>query len=90
MKVSDAAADLLDLLTWPKSPAPPPAGTSWLDWGPPVGRQVVPTGGPGQVAPEWGRCGCVCWSQGSGADPHVAQERRRWAPSSVNFPEAPR
>ena len=48
MKVADAVADLLDLLTWPKSPMPPPAGTSWLDWGPAVGRQVVPTSGPGQ------------------------------------------
>ena len=54
VKVGDATADPLDLLTWPKRPVPTPASTSCLDWGPPVGRQVVPTGGLGQVAPEWG------------------------------------
>ena len=85
MKVTDAAADLLDLLTWPKTPA----GTSWLNCGPPVGRQVVPTGGPGQAAPEWGSCRGACWSQGSRAGPRVAQERRCWAPSWVDFPETP-
>ena len=81
VKVGDAAADPLDLLTWPKRPAPTSTGTSWLDWGPPVGRQVVLTGGLGQVAPEWGGCGRACWSQGSGAEPRVAQDTGCWAPS---------
>lgn len=48
VKVGDAAADPLNLLTWPKRPTPTPAGTSWLDWEPPIGRQWCPPAARGK------------------------------------------